>query len=324
MGAPKLCNRKNRNSPSRRRLLVVAVAIFLLVDVALVSLALTATKPVSSAGTVATAPTLTPPSAMATQSPLVEPVETVATPTVIPTRVLAALDGATAWRATTGGCPSASANPELTTDSGDNWEGFDASAGTDASSILAISIADAFEMSLVTLNSNSCAAQLVTTFVAGDAWKAYPERATAEWYVNPAIPGTVHTPRGDVVAPCTAVATLAATNDTSAAVLCLDASVFTTQDAGATWSTPGSVPGAAALAATAEGYGVAVANPANCVGVSLVTLSLGGALGETPGGCVAATVDPGETALSGGEDGTLWLWVDDIFARSTDGGVTWA
>ncbi|POH60827.1 hypothetical protein C3B61_19210 [Cryobacterium zongtaii] len=188
---------------------------------------------------------------------------------------------------------------------------------------MAIYVADAAEMSMVTLDAVDCAPQLVTTFVAGDAWKAYPDRVTAEWYVDPATSNTVHTPVGDVVAPCVSVATLAAADNSSAAVLCIDASVVTTQDAGATWSAPAAVPGAAAIAATNEGFQVAVANPAGCVGISLVGVSQDGAVDATPRPCVDAIVGTGETALSASDDGMLWLWAGDRFARSADGGATW-
>jgi len=188
---------------------------------------------------------------------------------------------------------------------------------------LALEVTDDTEASLVTLDIANCAPQLVSTFVAGDQWKAYPDRAAAKWYLDPTTPDTVHSPSGDVAAPCAAVATLAVTDKTTAAVLCTDASVFTTGNAGATWSAAAAVPGAAALTASTGGYQVAVMNPAGCAGVSLIAVSTAGALDSTPGACLSATVNPGEVALSAAEDGTLWLWAGDAFARSTDGGVTW-
>lgn len=320
--------RKNRNNPARHRWLVAGLAVFLLFDIGLVAFALTATKPDPSVETVAepvegTAPSDAEPVETAAPT-VVEPVETAATATVTPTRLLAALDSSTAWRASTGACPAASADPELTTDSGATWESFSASIETDASSILAINVIDETETSLVTLDVADCAPQLVSTFVAGDQWRAYPERAAAEWYVDPASPATVHSSTGDVAAPCAAVAALAVTDDSSAAVLCTDASVFTTTDAGVTWSAPASLPGAAALAAIKGGYEVAVVNPAGCVGASLVTVSTDGVLDASARACLAGTVNPGETAIAGGEDGTLWLWAGDAFARSTDGGQSWA
>ena len=320
--------RKNRNNPARRRWLVGGLAVFLLFDVGLVFFALTATKPASSAGTVAGPVETTAPTeaelAENTEPPVVEPVETTATATIPPTRLLTALDASTAWRASTGACPASSADPELTTDSGATWETFNASIETDASSILSINVIDDKEASLVTLDIADCAPQIVSTFVAGDQWRAYPERAAVEWYVDPATPETVHSPSGDAAAPCEAVATLAATDASSAAVLCTDASIFTTTDAGKTWSAPASVPGAAALAATTGGYEVAVVNPAGCVGVSLVTVSTDGGLDTAARACLAATVNRGESAISVAEDGTLWLWAGDALARSTDGGQSWA
>ncbi|MDH6235369.1 hypothetical protein [Cryobacterium sp. CG_9.6] len=324
MGGFKTMSRKNRDNRLRRRLFIAGLAVFLLFDVVLVSVALTTGQPTTDAGAVvepvASAPAVEPtPTPVETTAAAVAPVATVA-----PTRILAALDATTAWRATTGACPAAPAAPELTTDSGATWDGFNAAIDTDASSILAINVFDEAEASLVTLNITDCAPQLVSTFVAGEQWRAYSDRVDAEWYVDPATSAVVHSPSGDVTAPCGAVATLAATDDTTAAVLCTDASVFTTVDAGATWSAAASVPGAAALTASTEGYRVAVVNPTGCTGISLVTISLVGALDSTPAACVSATVNPGEVALSAAEDGTLWLWAGDAFARSTDNGVSWA
>ena len=323
MRSTKSSGRRNRNHPARRRWLIGGLAVFLLFDAGLVFFALTATKPASSAGTVIE-PVETDPSAAEPaeiERPVVEPVET--TPTVTPTRLLTALDASTAWRASTGACPATSADPELTTDSGTTWESFDASIETDASTILTMSVVDDTEVSLVTLDVADCAPQLVSTFVAGNQWKAYPERAAAEWYVDPATPNTVHSPSGGAAAPCAAVASLAATDKSSAAVLCTEATVFTTQDAGETWSAPTSVPGAAALAATTGGYQVAVSNPAGCVGVSLRKISSDVVIDETNGACLTGTVNTGETAISVAEDGTIWLWAGEAFGRSTDGGASW-
>ena len=330
MAAKRSNVRKNLDSSARRRWLVGGLAVFLLFDVGLVFFALTATRPVSSAGKVVEPVEITVPSdvdPVATEeSPVIDAFETeaTATATVAPTRILAALDSSTAWRASTGACPAASADPELTTDAGATWEGFNASIDTEASSILTMSVIDETQTSLVTLDLANCAPQLVSTFVAGEQWRAYPERVSAQWYVDPATPDIVHGPSGDAAAPCEAVATLAVTDDSSAAVLCTDASVFTTQDAGSTWSGPTSVPGAAALAATTTGYVVAVANSVGCVGASLVKVSTDSKLDATGQTCLAGTVNPGEIAIAVGKDATLWLWAGDAFARSTDGGLSWA
>ncbi|TFC91997.1 hypothetical protein [Cryobacterium sp. TMT4-31] len=326
MGAPKPHNRKNHNNPARRRLLVIALAVFLLVDVGLVAFALTATKPASSAGTVAAVPTSSPETVepAVTPTPTVEPVDTTPTLTVAPTRVIAALNETTAWRALTGACPTTAAAPEITTDSGVNWEAFNAATETGATSILSIDVVDDAEASLITLDDIACAPQVVTTFVAGDAWRLYPERVAAEWYIDPSTSGTVHTPTGDVAAPCAAVATLAALDNARAAVLCLDASVVTTQDGGFSWSAPSSIPGAAAITATAGGYAVAVVNPTGCVGAVLVNISENAEFDSTASGtCFSSAVNAGETALSAADDGTIWLWVGDSFARSLDGGASW-
>ena len=304
----------------RRRLLIAGLAAFLLFDVALVSFALTGTKTSDSAGSVVEAPVVDP---VETTPAVVEPVETAASITSPPpTRILTALDASTVWRATTGDCPAATANPELTTDGGETWSAFDASDGTDASSILSIDITSKSEATLVTLTATDCTPQRVTTFVAGAQWQEYPDRVGANWYVDPKDRAAVHSPTGTFPAPCTAVIALAPGTDTTAALLCSDGTLFRTDDGAATFGPGIALPGAANLAFSGDGYVIVATDQAGCAGAQLLATSeeTDGVL--TPRGCHETAVTPGDLALAS-SDGILWLWAGDIVSKSSDGGTTW-
>ncbi|TFC89943.1 hypothetical protein [Cryobacterium sp. TMT3-29-2] len=318
-------SRKNRDSVLRRRLLIAGLAVFLLFDVALVSFALTSTNPSDSSRAVVDAPVVEP---VETTPPVVEPVETSepAETTAItsppPTRILTALNASTVWRANTGDCPAATANPELTTDAGETWSAFDASDGTDASSILSIYITSKSEASLVTLTAEDCTPQRVTTFVAGAQWQEYPDRVGTNWYVDPADRATVHGPTGTFPAPCTSVIALAPRTDSTAALLCSDGSLFRTDDGAATFGSGIALPGAANLTVSDDGYIIVATDQAGCAGAQLLATpqELDGVL--TPGGCREAAVTPGDLAVASA-DGIVWLWAGDEMSKSSDRGATW-
>ncbi|TFC47460.1 hypothetical protein E3O47_15195 [Cryobacterium sp. TMT2-17-1] len=308
----------------RRRLLIAGLAVFLLFDVALVSFALTASKPSANAGTaVEPVETTTPdPEPSETEQPVVEPVEPTAIESSTPGRILTALDASTLWRATTGDCPAATANPELSTDAGETWTALDASADTDSSSILSITISSESEASMVTLTAADCTPQRVTTFVAGDQWQEYPDRVGTNWYVDPADRATVHGPTGTFPAPCTSVVALAPRTDTTAAVLCSDGTLFRTDDGAATFGSGVALPGAANLTVSDDGYIIVATDQAGCAGAQLLATpeELDGVL--TPSGCRETEVTPGDLAVASA-DGFVWLWAGDEMSKSSDGGTTW-
>ncbi|MFC6354657.1 hypothetical protein [Luethyella okanaganae] len=235
---------------------------------------------------------------------------------VVPGRVLAALDADTAWRSSTGACPNVPAEPERTTDGGASFRAFEAGA----SAILAIYPATEDEVTLIAQTAE-CAPTALGTFVAGEQWAVYDERLANNWYLLPADPASIHSQAGLVTAPCARAVQLASKNETEAAVLCDDATFFVTVDAGATWSDPVIVAGAAAVSATTAGYAVAVADASVCQGVHLVALA--GSDRSSPTPCLVAATQPGEIALAAASDGTLWIWAGATLARSNDGGATW-
>ncbi|MBB5642372.1 hypothetical protein [Cryobacterium roopkundense] len=309
------------------------MALFVLVDIALVVYALTVITPPDPLVTSKTvdalasaAPTPTPvPSAVPSAAPVVPP--------VTPRRVLSSLNATTAWRAATGSCPDARAMPERSTDSGATWTGFDAGGETGATAVLVITALSDSEASFVTLLAADCTPHLMATYVAGADWDDFPLRLTGNWYVNPAEPATVHSPLGAFAAPCPAPITLAAQSDASGAVLCppvqpADAAasapmLVRTTDGGSSWTPGVAVPGAVNLAGLAGGgYVIAAAGQAGCAGVQVLTLADAADAAPTVAGCREAAFEPGDVAIAS-SPGVLWLWAGAIMSTSSDGGATW-
>jgi hypothetical protein len=309
----------------RRRWALLGLAAFLLVDVLLVVWAVTAVRaPQSEGDPVHTSSSRPTPKASVTSTPtpVVTPTQT-AQPNAVPaTRVLAALDANTAWRAQTGACPATAASPELTTDGGANWKQSDASGPTGASSILTITVVSNTQADAVALAAQGCSPEFIRTYVSGDNWAAYPTQLAGTWYANPASANSVHSPTGDKTAPCPTVVGLAPQDGTNAAVLCADHSVFRTADAGATWGTAVKVSGAVAIGASGAGYAVAATGDAACAGIAIANLDATTSPGTNVGCFTAASPAPGTVVLAGG-GGTLWMWAGDTVARSSNGGASW-
>jgi hypothetical protein len=309
-----------RNSSRRRIWIYLAVIAFVLVDILLISWALGSRTSATSGATPGPIPSFTPQSS-AMPTPKTKP----PTAAVPPNRLLSALDGTTAWRATTGECPSAAATPEITTNAGETWRETDATGEVQISALQSLNVVSDSLIQLVGLRNDDCTPQFARSFVAGDDYSLAPNLLGDQWYVDPADRSTVHTPSGVVDAPCDSVVALAARTDTQAGVVCSDTRVFTTPDWGSTWSNSVTIRGAVNLAVTEMGYVIATVGLPECAGVQLIALSVEPPT-AIPTGCLPVD-EPAETmqggvALSAAAD-TYWVWVVDAVRRSADQGQTW-
>jgi photosystem II stability/assembly factor-like uncharacterized protein len=310
------------NRVPRRSLLIAGLAAFFIVDIILVSIALTA-------GDVPTPRVLRSPAPISSADPTAAPAEPpkpAAATATAPARIMAAVDGNRAWRASTGPC-GAEARPEFSADGGATWKSTDATAPTGVVSLQAIDIEGEQVASMIGQNAVDCSAMLVRTFVGGDNYARYPADLPNAWYVNPLDRAVVHAPGGDGAAPCAEAIALAAASAERAAVLCGDGAMFATTDSAANWSAIAATPGAMALAASGAGYVVAVIGDATCGGVRLGFFTDATSPAPVvPGGCFAsessAAALAGQIAVADG-GGILWLWAGASLARSSDGGATW-
>jgi len=325
--------KKARTDPTatsrRRRLAVVGLIIFVIVDIVLVAWAATASRsPHESSNASSTSSTSSRPTASPTRSVSAKPTPTATATTapiadaVAPSRLLAVLDNNTAWRAATGACPATPAAMELTTNGGGSWKQSDASGPTGASALIRLTVQSGTQASAIALTAQGCAPEFIRTYVAGDNWATYADQLPGAWYANPGEKGKVHSPAGDVAAPCASVVGLAVGAGTNAAVLCANHDVYRTADNGATWGSPQNVSAAVAIAALDSGYVVAGVGTPGCAGTSVAGMDAGTG-GANNLACVGSTKSaPGTVAISAGT-GSLWLWAGDTMARSTDGGKTW-
>lgn len=311
-------------SVRRRRWLIAAMVAFLLVDVVLVASALAGPKPADKAGMILTPPNSPGPHATdaagATPAGSPKPSSIVA---VAPNRILAALDGSIAWRATTGSCPDASARPELTTDGGGSWKTTDATAFTQVTALQRILVTGEGEAAMVGLSAEGCEPQFIETFVAGDNYVSYPEELGSTWFTIPADLSSVHSPAGDSATPCDTVISLAPRGADAAGLLCADGDVYETTDGAASWAQATQIPGAVSLTAFDGAYIAAVVGTPTCPGVQIVNIS---GQPDATNGCFAvnksARALAGNVALSAAAD-TIWLWAADLLVRSIDDGLTW-
>ena len=176
MAAPKYKRHVPKDGSRHRFFTYVAVALFVLVDVALIGWALNSTRGAPAAPQALELPVATTLQVESTETPTPEP--TAAAPTftlaeaVTPTRIITALNATTAWRAETGPCPATPAEPEYTLDGGVTWTTTDATGPTGVTAIQSITVEADGIASMVALAGTDCAPEFVKTFVAGDNYRA--------------------------------------------------------------------------------------------------------------------------------------------------------
>lgn len=316
---------------SRRVWALVGVIVFLLADVALVGIALAATRPVDH-GTPAPAPSFssdpsvstpaaTSPAATspATASPANAPPATAVPGAEAAPRFLSAVSASEAWRATPGSCPGPDAVIERTTDAGVTWQAL--STGKNAVHRVAALAGASVVTSVVGASGNDCAVGFFSTFTNGQFWAPYPGNLGGASYIDPRDHAIVHTPVGPVSAPCDTALQVVTARDAATAVLCAG-SVFERTDHGS-WASA-QTPGVLALTTSDTGYTLAVAGVPGCPGVAIEALRspLDADARPTMIGCATAVATPQAVTLS--QSGrTLWLWSGDTVWISSDGGATW-
>ena len=305
------------------------MSLFVLVDVALISWALSSTRGAPAAPQAVEIPAATTAQAEPTETSTPEPTSSAPTFTlaeaVTPTRIITALNATTAWRAQTGPCPATAAEPEYTLDGGVTWTTTDATGPTGVTAIQSIIVEADGIASMVALAGADCAPEFVKTFVAGDNYRAYEDQLENNWFIDPAEPRTVVSPLGSVDSPCGQVVSLAPTSQAAAAVFCSDLSVYMTDSGGADWTGPVSAPGTVGMSVSAAGYRLASVGHADCAGIQLGSL-LPGQSAVEPTGCLPLGTINAESAGSiavAEADGSVWVWAQGQVSRTADGGATW-
>ena len=325
---PDAHRKRGQRARTRRRLAIVGLSLFVVVDLALVAFALTRepdglaadadtsapSAPVASSSTPTTTPTVT-----ATPAPAAE-----AAPL---NRMISAVDGTTAWRAETGACtPDAESTPatlQTTNSAGAGWISTEVTSDAGVAGVDRLQATEAATVFVVGPAGSSCETAFAQTFTSGAAFGDYPDRLDASWYVPRSDRSVVHAPFSEQAAPCPAVVDLAVVSDTQAAVLCSDRTLFRTTDAASSWDAGTVVEGAVAIAADSGRFVVASTGVDGCDGTRVATTGSTADDVMKPAGCSAVTSDePGSVAVSAAS-GSVWLWAGDDVVVSIDGGVTW-
>jgi hypothetical protein len=260
------------------RMATAGLVAFLAVDVALVALALRSGQNTSQAvppvSTTRTAPLTTSPPASATKSPTQGTTQAPAATAVPVTRLVSALDAATAWRATTGACDSGGATVEVTADGGQTWT----KLRSPARALARVQALDDTRAFVIGAGAD-CVVKQYASRDAGATWQA-PTAVVGGWARRLDQPTQVLTPKEAAATPCgkAVVVDLSRTSAAQAQALCADGSVVVTDDGGTTWSDSGDAPGAVALSNmlvdnTLTTYGVRMVGA--CKGVQLVKVVKG-------------------------------------------------
>ena len=259
------------------RVATAGLVAFLVVDVALVALALRSGQNTSQAlppvSTTRTSDLTTSPSSSPTKSPTkgTTPPAVKAVPV---TRLVSALDAATAWRARTGACDTGGATLEVTADGGQTWT----KLRSPAPALVRVQPLDETRAFVIGAGRD-CVVKQYASRDAGATWQA-PTAVSGGWARRLDEPTQVLTPQEPAATPCgeAVVVDLSRTSAAQAQSLCADGSVVVTDDGGTTWSESGDAPGAVALSNllvdnTLTTYAVRMVSA--CKGVQLVKVVKG-------------------------------------------------
>jgi photosystem II stability/assembly factor-like uncharacterized protein len=321
--------RSKRRRPSLGRIVpgvgVTAVVAFLVIDLILVSAAVTRTDGGPSAsGTGAPAPSASATAAPAadaaapspTPTPSATPSAAASTTVQAPTVFLAAGNAEVAWRTTAGSCTGEPARIQTTIDEGRTWD--TRSTGTfDARRILALQVESPDVGSIVADVTAACSRTTLQSFTGGEFWRDAPAQTATTAYVDPAEPGTVRLVQGQRDAPCPDAVQVVDSGQ-AAAVLCGSGALHVRSGSGDFRRID--APGTLALALGADGI-LTAGTSGSCAGTSVGRIvPASGAVSVL--GCAPAVPTSGSVAVSAaGRD--VWLLTGDAVSISTDGGATW-
>lgn len=287
------------------RLATGGLVVFLLADIALVTLAIRSPGGLSPQTPTPTAASVTSPlatqanasqtsTAASTTSPSTAP----PAPVPVPVRqMIVALDAKNAWRAQSGSCRGGGALVQTTRDGGKTW-----SAGTSPAQAITRVQPLAEGTGFVVAAGKDCTLAEYTTADRATTWQKSGS-VRGGWAREIKDSKLVVTPLDSAARPCgdQAVLDLFRASATQAQSLCHNGNVKGTTNGGATWSDAGRAPGGRALSARDEGgalatYAARVA--ASCSGVEIVRVIGGGELASIACVETSAVPAPGEIGIS--------------------------
>jgi hypothetical protein len=290
------------------------VLVLIVIDVVLVSLALGRTAPEQN-GPAGPVPTFTStPDTTETPRASASGDANTASSTGTGQRLLAAVDGQEAWRASGGSCRGPRPVLEHTVDGGATW--VPVGLGTDVGSLMAIRASSA-QLSILAGVGEDCTATARTSTDAGVTWNAGTPGAAGAGISADGVVLASET----VQAPCSDPIE-AFQGERTSVVIC-DGQLEWRTGTDAWVDVP--MGGVRSIAVDGGEYTLARVDVASCDGVQLVTMPAAGVTPSTPTtpvGCAdGADTDDTVTIDRAGQD--VWLWDGKTVRVSSDGGATW-
>jgi hypothetical protein len=303
----------------RRALIWVAIAVvgLVVIDVVLVALAAGRTAPTQH-GTPGPIPTFssTPSADGPSRTPTAAPGET-AVPEAAGSdqrRLLTALNGREAWRASGGTCDGDAPVLQHTTNGGQDW--VTVALGADVREMAALRATDD-GLSVLVAVGDDCTPTVRTSTDDGATWVAGQRGAAGS-----GIDGdSIELPSGRIESPCASPVD-AYQGQYTTVVACAD-EVDWRSGTGAWVHVP--VPGIQAIADAGNTYTLARLGASTCSGLQIVSLPATQVTPNTkvrPIGCWTEAGSDGPAAIDlVGK--SLWAWLGDEVAVSADGGASW-
>lgn len=322
------------------RIWVGVLAALLVVDVALVGLAIRHTGGSGDAATAGSrrAESVDIGSAGAGPSPSASPASTsTASPTASPTGsdtppageaarpaegLLANVGaGSAVIRATSGSCGGQPGSVELSTDGGDSFSGTDLG---DPAVVLRVSSEDTGDATVYTAGPDCEQAATLETHDGGQSWER-TDGTSGRWHLLPEPGVAVHAPDGEVDVPCAGGETVQGISIVSNELvyaLCSGGTLYRTTDSGQDWERRAEVPGARGVDFSSQGTGlVAATGDGSCSGIAVLATVDGGSSWDRTA-CLSTSGSDGPIALavSGERD---YVQAGDQRWTSDDAGYTW-
>jgi hypothetical protein len=310
------------------RLGLVGLGAFLVVDVALVGLALRSTgaapddqadprpRPaaesgVSAGGKGTPSPSSTTDSAPAETAPAED---AVLEPTPV-TLGLVAVDDSTAWRFTAGTCGDGGSTLSVSQDGAETWQPRAAPFDT----TVRVRVRD--DGSAFAIGGDAdCKPRFRQSRDGAQSWDR-PVAVPGAWHRDLDDPDVVGTQAGSAAEPCEATGVVdLAVGDSSALALCGDGRLRSSQT-GKQWADEGPVDGALAVALAGDRT-LALVRTSECDGLAVVDA----ADTSVPLGCAPldlAGVEPGQVAIAGTDD-SVWVAAGSTTLRSTGDLTQWS
>lgn len=292
----------------RRLVVIIAITALIVVDIALVWLAIQSGRPAADASPAPTESAVVVPPSPSVPAPT--PSNTAVTlPSLDGVRVLAMSSATAGWRAERGACATGRAVLEATVDGGATWT--EVPVPNDGTEIAALATVATQPSRLAVISLGvDCVPRYDRTFSGGASWQVDTDTTLTPTFVD--ADGSLLVGGVSYTVPC-AVPLGIETLGSSVAVRCQD-DVYVAQ-AGASWAPTGI---GLTLAASSDGADLLVAldptriDDVECEG--LVVQRFAGGVDAGSPQCVTTPVDGGQVAVTTLDD-ELWVWSSDAVTR---------